>query len=137
MRQTNLATASSAKVAQAHQAIPALLSASTLIGNDVCNLKDEDLGNIDEIILDTSSGKARYAVLSSGGFLGMGDRLFAVPWSALKLDPVNKRFVLDMDVDRLMAAPGFDKDQWPDMSDSKWATSIHSYYGARTDTPRG
>lgn len=135
MRQATPATASSAKAAQAHLAVPALLSASTLIGNDVCNLQDEDLGSIDDIMLDTSNGTVRYAVLSSGGFLGMGDRLFAVPWSALKLDAAHKRFILDVNVDRLKAAPGFDKDHWPDMADSKWATSIDSYYGARTDTP--
>jgi sporulation protein YlmC with PRC-barrel domain len=128
--------ASSATAAQAPLAEPALLGASTLIGNDIRNPKNEGLGSIDDIMLDASSGKVRYAVLSCGGFFGIGDRQFAVPWSALKLDPANKRFVLDVDVDHLKPAPGFDKDPWPNMSDSEWSTGIHSYYGARADTSR-
>jgi hypothetical protein len=64
----------------------------------------------------------------------MGDKLFAVPWQALHLDTVNKRFVLDIDKDRLRTAPGFDKDAWPDMADAQWAQHIHSFYG--TDSTR-
>ncbi|MEE1919130.1 PRC-barrel domain-containing protein [Pseudomonas asiatica] len=70
-----------------------------------------------------------YAVLSFGGFLGMGEKLFAVPWGALRLDTVNKRFVLDADKDRLKNVPGFDKDNWPNMSDPTWGKGIHDYYG--------
>jgi hypothetical protein len=72
-------------------------------------------------------------VLSSGGFLGMGDRLFAVPWSAFTLDAEHERFILDMDVDRLKAAPGFDKDAWPNMADATWNSTIESYYATRSD----
>ena len=75
------------------------------------------------------SGQVAYAVLSFGGFLGLGEKLFAVPWSALTLDTENKRFVLNAEKDRLKNAPGFDKDQWPNMSDPTWARDIHSYYG--------
>jgi sporulation protein YlmC with PRC-barrel domain len=114
----------------------AILSAGTLTGDDVCNSKGETLGSIQEIMLDTERGEISYAVLSSGGFLGMGDRLFAVPWSSLKLDAENKRFILDVSADRLKAAPGFDKSHWPDMADAAWATSIHSYYGTRSGPPR-
>lgn len=85
---------------------PRLMGADTLIGNDVYNTQNEDLGDIKEIMLDTASGKVAYAVLSFGGFLGMGEKLFAVPWAALRLDTVNKRFVLDADKDRLKNAPG-------------------------------
>ena len=109
-----------------------MLSASTITGDDVCNLKDEKLGTIQDIMLDIPNGKIRYAVLSSGGFLGMGDRLFAVPWSALKLDGEHKRFTLDVDVERLKAAPGFNKEEWPDMADSAWSSSIDSYYATRS-----
>jgi len=107
---------------------PGLMGAGTLIGNDVYNHKDEDVGDIKEIMLDMSSGKVSYAVLSFGGFLGMGEKLFAVPWSALTLDTVNKRFVLNVEKDRLERAPGFDNDKWPNMSDPAWAKEIHSYY---------
>lgn len=72
-----------------------------------------------------------YAVLSFGGFLGVGDKLFAVPWHALELDPDNKCFVLDVEKDRLKNAPGFDKDHWPSMADERWATDLHAHYGSR------
>lgn len=115
---------------------PAVMGASTLIGNDVYNRQEEDLGDIKEIMLDTQSGNVCYAVLSCGGFLGMGEKLFAVPWSALTLDTENKRFVLDVEADRLKNAPGFDKDRWPDMADAFWAQSIHSSYGTRSATTK-
>ena len=107
---------------------PAVMGASTLTGNDVYNRKEENLGSIKEIMLDTHTGNVCYVVLSSGGFLGMGDRLFAVPWGALTLDTVNQCFLLNMDADRIKNAPGFDKDKWPDMADPEWENSIHSYY---------
>ena len=110
---------------------PQLMGADTLIGDNVVNTLGEDLGEIKEIMLDVSSGRVAYAVLSSGGFLGIGDKLFAIPWSALKLDPANKRFVLDIAKERLKNAPGFDKDHWPSMADPTWASTLHDYYGSR------
>lgn len=114
---------------------PTLLSASTIEGDDVYNLRDEKLGTIQDIMLDMQGGKIRYAVLSSGGFLGMGDRLFAIPWSALKSDTEHKRFTLDVDMERLKDAPGFDKDNWPDWSDATWSASVDSYYQTTHHTP--
>lgn len=105
-----------------------LLSAASVTGDDVVNLQEEKLGKLQDIMLDIAQGKIRYAVLSSGGFLGMGDRLFAIPWSALTLDTANKRFLLDVDVERLKNAPGFDKDQWPNMADTSWSSTVDSYY---------
>lgn len=115
---------------------PTLLSASSITGDDVCNQNDESLGAIQDLMLDIETGKIRYAVLSSGGFLGMGERLFAVPWSAFTLDAPNKRFILDVDIERLKAAPGFDKDEWPDMADQTWSSSVESYYATRAPTSR-
>jgi sporulation protein YlmC with PRC-barrel domain len=111
---------------------PELMGADTLIGNEVYNHKDEHLGEIKEIMLDMSSGTVAYAVLSFGGFLGMGDKLFAVPWSALILDTKEKRFLLNVEKDRLKDAPGFDKDDWPNMKDEIWANKVRSYYGSPT-----
>lgn len=108
---------------------PRLMGADTLLGNDVYNLLDEDLGDIKEIMLDVPAGRISYAVLSFGGLLGIGEKLFAVPWEALTLDTVNKRFTLDVSKDRLENAPGFDKDNWPNMSDPVWADELHNYYG--------
>ena len=110
---------------------PEVMGAATLVGNDVYNLDDEDVGEIKEIMLDMRNGKVGYAVLSFGGFLGMGEKLFAVPWDALKLDTENKRFTLNVSKDRLEQAPGFDWEHWPDMADKSWAREIHSYYGIR------
>lgn len=112
---------------------PALLSSTSITGDEVCNLKEEKLGTIQDIMLDVTNGRIRYAVLSSGGFLGMGDRLFAVPWKALTLDADNKRFTLDIEVERLKKAPGFDKDHWPDMADTMWNSNIESYFIKRTE----
>lgn len=105
-----------------------ILSADTITGDEVCNLQDEKLGKIQDLMLDIHEGKIRYAVLASGGFLGMGDHLFAIPWKALKHDSANKRFLLDVNVDRLKEAPGFDKDNWPDMADATWNSKVESYY---------
>ena len=110
---------------------PHLMGADTLIGNDVYNSQDQDLGDIKEIMLDMRTGRISYAVLSFGGFLGMGTKLFAVPWDALKLDTINKRFVLDVPADRLESAPGFDQDAWPNMADRSWSDGIHAYYGTK------
>lgn len=110
---------------------PYVMGADTLVGNDVYNRDSQDLGDIKEIMLDMRTGRVSYAVLSFGGFLGMGEKLFAVPWDALKLDTENKRFVLDVDKTRLQGAPGFDKNHWPDMADATWEEGIHAYYGTK------
>lgn len=110
------------------QAEASLLSAATIYGDKVCNLQDEKLGNIQDVMLDLSEGKIRYVIMASGGFMGMRDRLFAVPWEALKQDKVNKRFMLDVNADRLKNAPGFARDQWPNMADTGWKTTVDSYY---------
>ncbi len=114
-----------------------LMGADTLIGTDVYNEQSENLGDIKEIMLDMRTGRVEYAVLSFGGFLGMGEKLFAVPWSALKQDADRKCFVLNVDKARLESAPGFDKDNWPNMVDPTWATTIHNYYGTKSDADRG
>jgi len=107
------------------------MDADTLIGDNVVNAAGEDLGEIKAIMLDVESGRVAYAVLSFGGFLGMGNKLFAIPWSALTLDADEKRFVLDVAKDRLDNAPGFDKDHWPAMADASWARQLHEYYEVR------
>lgn len=107
---------------------PALMGADTLLGNDVYNRDGEDLGDIKEFMIDMRTGRVAYAVLSFGGVLGLGDKLFAVPWAALALDTVNKRFTLNVPKDTLKDAPGFDKDAWPSMADATWATGVHKFY---------
>lgn len=109
---------------------PHLMGADTLIGNDVVNKQSDELGDIKEIMLDMRSGRISYAVLSFGGFMGLGEKLFAVPWDALTLDTANKCFVLDASKERLENAPGFDQDAWPNMADTNWQKTIHDYYGS-------
>jgi sporulation protein YlmC with PRC-barrel domain len=116
---------------------PRLMGADTLIGEDVYNRQDEDLGDIKEIMLDMRNGQVAYAVLSFGGWLGMGDKLFAVPWQSLEMDTVNKRFLLDVSKEHLKNAPGFDKDDWPDMASTEFNTQLHSFYGTRQSVPGG
>ena len=108
---------------------PALMGADTLLGNDVFNKDGEDLGDVKEFMIDMASGRIAYAVLSFGGILGLGDKLFAVPWSALTLDTANKRFTLAVPKDTLKDAPGFDKDHWPSMADPTWASGVYKFYG--------
>lgn len=108
---------------------PALMGADTLLGNDVSNKNGESLGDIKEFMIDMATGKIAYAVLSFGGLLGLGDKLFAVPWAALTLDTINKRFTLNVSSEALKEAPGFDKDRWPSMSDNAWAGGVHKFYG--------
>lgn len=108
---------------------PNVLSASTMIGDDVRNPEGENLGKLEEIMLDVGEGCVAYAVLSFGGFLGIGDKLFAIPWQALELRPDEHAFVLDVDQETLKNAPGFDKDNWPRTPDREWLTGVYDYYG--------
>jgi sporulation protein YlmC with PRC-barrel domain len=108
---------------------PDLMGADTLLGEDVYNSQDEKLGDIKEFMLNMHTGEVEYAVLSFGGVFSIGEKLFAVPFESLTLDTANHRFILDVEKDRLENAPGFDKDNWPNMADETWATQIHSFYG--------
>ena len=117
-----------------------VMSAGTLSGDRVRNGKGEDLGKIEEIMLDVPTGRVAYAVLSFGGVLGMGNKLFAVPWQALTLNERDHEFVLNVDKQQLENAPGFDKDNWPDMADPSFGDQVHEYYGSKPywedETPR-
>ena len=108
---------------------PALMGADTLLGEHVVYGVDEKLGDIKEIMLDMNTGQVAYAVLAFGGFLGLHEKLFAVPWQALHLDTTHHRFVLNVEKERLKTAPGFNKESWPDMSDVTWASQVHTFYG--------
>ena len=107
-----------------------VLAASTLEGDKVRNLGGEDLGKADELMIDIPSGRVAYVVVSFGGVLRMGNKLFAVPWSAFKVDEDEKCLILNVDKDTLESAPGFDKDNWPDMADTSWARNVYQHYGA-------
>lgn len=102
-----------------------------VINVDVKNNQEEDLGKIKDIVLDKISGQVRYVVLSFGGFLGLGDKLFALPWNAIHFDTENDCFILNASKAKLKNAPGFDDANWPDMADRQWEESIHQFYGTK------
>ena len=106
-----------------------LIRGNTFIGANVENPQGQNLGDIKDIVIDRASGRIAYAVVSFGGFLGMGEKLFAVPWGAFSQPQADKdTFVLDVDKERLKNAPGFDPHNWPQMASREWVTSLYSYY---------
>ncbi len=82
-------------------------------------------------MVDPLSGRIVYAILSFGGLLGNGSKLYAVPWIALRLDTDQRVFFLDMEREQLEAAPKFDEENWPDFADPDWTERIHRHYGLR------
>lgn len=113
---------------QLHSFATGPVKASSVIGTDVVNPQSESLGDIKEIVLDPRSGRIAYAVVSFGGFLSMGEKLFAVPFSALKYNPEDNEYVLSVSKERLEQAPGFDKDHWPAMTDERWNREVYKFY---------
>ena len=111
---------------------PRLLSATTLEGTNVKNRAGKDVGEIEDLMIDIESGSVAYAVLSFGGFLGIGEKLFAVPLEAFEFrntGQVDAHIVLDIDKEKLENAPGFDKDNWPQNPDKTFITSVYGHYG--------
>ena len=104
-----------------------LLAAASLIGDDVMSQDGEKIGKMEELMISVEDGRVGYAVMSFGGFLGFGNKFFAIPWATLRVDEEKKCFILNVDKERLKKAPGFDKDHWPDMT-PEWAAEINTYY---------
>jgi sporulation protein YlmC with PRC-barrel domain len=103
--------------------------ATNLIGKQVTNLQGKDLGEIKDLVINwRSGGYIEYAVLSFGGFLGLGDKYFAVPWEVMVLSHDKEHFILNVKEERLKNAPGFDKDKWPDMASPEWALVVYQFY---------
>ncbi|MGN6579718.1 MAG: PRC-barrel domain-containing protein [Bordetella sp.] len=113
-----------------------VLAASKLDGETVYSADGDDVGKIKEVMLDMNSGRIAYVVLSSGGFLGMGDKLLAIPWRAFAIDPERKTLQLSISSEKIKNAPGFDKDSWPSMTNRAWANSVHEYYGTESNMKR-
>ncbi|HDR9251359.1 PRC-barrel domain-containing protein [Burkholderia vietnamiensis] len=109
---------------------PDVMAAGTLQDDRVLTIDGDDIGKVTHIMLDVRAGRIAYAVVSSGGFLGIGDKLLALPWNVLTLGAERRCFVLPVPTERVREAPGFDKDRWPAMADPAWAEALHAYYGA-------
>lgn len=110
---------------------PRLLSASSISGTNVINLQGENIGNIKDLMIDWKNGKVVYAVLSFGGFLGLGDKLFAIPLESFTFESPNhtEYALLNVDKEKLENAPGFDKDVWPQNADYTFIDSVYAHYG--------
>lgn len=92
-------------------------------------MEGKDLGEIEDVMADLETGRLVYAVLSFGGFLGFGDKLFPIPWQALKRDEGSLCFFLDVQKDVLEEAPGYDEDDLPQMFDRGFVNTVHTHYG--------
>ena len=112
------------------------LSASTLKKDPVVDPDYNKLGSIKEIMLNLSTGKIDYFVLSFGGLGGIGDKLFAIPYERFTVDEKNKVIILDIDKQQLQDAPGFDKNNWPDFNDMVWNEKVVTYFNSSSDTRR-
>jgi sporulation protein YlmC with PRC-barrel domain len=100
------------------------LACRALSGNKVLNHAGEEIGQVEEIMIDLPTGTVAYVAMSFGGLLRMGTKFFAVPWEALRVDEDRHCFLLDVDKETLEAVPGFDPDHWPDEPVHQWAHSM-------------
>ncbi|MFT6868461.1 MAG: sporulation protein YlmC with PRC-barrel domain [Cyclobacteriaceae bacterium] len=101
------------------------LTATSIIDDKVMNPANDHMGNIKDIMIDLYNGKIEYFIIELGGFLGIGEKYFAFPYSVLIVDPIAQTFILDQDLETLKKAPGFDKDHWP-------GTNSHQFEHAKT-----
>jgi sporulation protein YlmC with PRC-barrel domain len=115
-------------MSQLHVFSKSPVKASDVIGTSVVDPQDESLGEIKELVIDPATGRVSYAVVSFGGFLNMGEKLFAIPFSTFKHNVTTNKYVLNVSKEHLKEAPGFDSNHWPTMSDEKWNRDVHEYY---------
>ncbi|HEX3034988.1 MAG TPA: PRC-barrel domain-containing protein [Thermodesulfobacteriota bacterium] len=99
-----------------------------LISSRVKNMAGEDLGTLEEFMIDIEEGRIIYAVLSFGGFIGLGNKLFAIPWKALMLKPQENIFILNVEKEKLHNAPGFNRENWPNTANPEWDAPVRDYW---------
>jgi sporulation protein YlmC with PRC-barrel domain len=103
--------------------------ATALVNARVRNSAGENLGKIEDVAIDPETGYVEHAILSFGGVLGMGKKLFPIPWSSLSIPPSRDYVIFDVNKEILENAPGFDRDSWPDVADPTWRRRVDDYYG--------
>lgn len=120
----------SAPVGARHMGEKRTIRASELIGTNVQNAADETVGEINDIVIDPSDGRVRYVALSVGGFLGIADQLFAIPWTAFECRRDGDQHVVVLNIDKatLQKAKGFNQENWPDMANQQWQTENDRFY---------
>ena len=111
-----------------------IVPAERLTGSRVRNPAGEDLGTIEELMIDLATGRVTYAIIAFGGILGVGDKLFPAPWRALTFHP-GAPCILHVDRKQFEQAPGIDRDRWPDMSDPSFDSQVEEFYGLRETEP--
>jgi hypothetical protein len=109
----------------------ALISSDKVEGTAVYNREGEKLGSINSVMIDKISGQVAYAVMSFGGFLGMGDRYHPLPWHVLTYDTGQGGYLIDLDPSMLEGAPTYGATEMPNWSDRRWGQQLHEYYGTR------
>jgi hypothetical protein len=109
-----------------------LISSDKVEGTAVYNREGEKLGSIHSLMIDKTSGKVAYAIMSFGGFLGMGDRYHPLPWSVLDYETSQGGYVVDLDRSKLEGAPTYSSSETPNWSDRRWGQQVHDYYGTRS-----
>src|SRR5579872_7610478 len=111
-----------------------VIRARHIEGMVVKNPEGQDLGKVEDVVVDMATGKVRYAAVAFGGFLGVGDKLFAVPFHALKVEYDAKgktsHFVANINKKTLEGAKGFDKKDWPDFADPKFSEENDRHFPA-------
>lgn len=105
---------------------------SELIGKNVTNPKGERLGEIKDLVVDTTNGNVQYAVIGMGGFLGVGDKLFAYPLERFEHSTERGKLLLNVDKDKMKSAPGFDDKSWPDFGAAAYRGQVDSFYGTKS-----
>jgi sporulation protein YlmC with PRC-barrel domain len=106
-----------------------LVRATNIIGASVVNPANERLGGIKEFVIDPGTGRVAYAVIAFGGFLGLGEKLFAIPFDSLAYDIAGNGYVLDVSVESLESAPGFHRDYWPAVSGERVGNDDFRFFG--------
>jgi len=111
-------------------AVATVFPSKKLTGLNVRNPQGEKIGTVDDLVINLQDGKIQYVALSVGGVLGIGDKLFAVPFQEVRFNHGKDEmyYVLDISKEKLEQAPGFDKSHWPDFADPQWKTQVDSYY---------
>ena len=108
---------------------PSMISSDKVEGTTVYNRQGDKLGSIKTVMIDKRSGQVAYAVMSFGGFLGIGDRYHPLPWRVLTYDTNKDGYVVDLDKSRLEKAPSYGASETPNWNDAKWGRQVHDYYG--------
>lgn len=108
-----------------------IFSLSALKGSRVGNFAGEDLAKVDDFVVDLATGQLRYVIVSTGGFLGIHDKLRAIPWELFSVRASDHEFLIDIEKQMLLDAPTFERAHWPDMSSQTWSDAVHAHFSQK------